>query len=128
MLFPTGQTTTEIKTLIAGLNNYFTLIAGPLAQSVELWKPCGGSTRPGYKSPEFEARRSLDVYGPHDTPGITHVMVAICGRPKPSEVNEGTCRARLCYAYVKHSILNSAIEHELRDRRGEGRVSATSFA
>ena len=29
---------------------------------VERWTPCGGSTRLGYESPEFEARRALDVY------------------------------------------------------------------
>ena len=28
--------------------------------------PCGGSTRPGCKSPGFEARRALDVYEPAD--------------------------------------------------------------
>ena len=42
-------------------------------------------------------------------------------------VSEGTGRARLC-AYVKHSILNSAIEQELRDWRVEGRANATSSA
>ena len=30
--------------------------------TVERWTPCGGSTRPGHKSPWFEARRALDVY------------------------------------------------------------------
>ena len=54
-------------------------------------------------------------------------MVTVGGRPKPSEVSEGTGRARLC-AYVKHSPLNSAIEQELRDRRVEGRANATSYA
>ena len=38
------------------------LNAGPVAQSVERWTPCGGSTRPGFKSPGFEARRAPDVY------------------------------------------------------------------
>ena len=38
--------------------------AGPLAQSVERWTPCGESTRPGLKGPGFEARRALDVYEP----------------------------------------------------------------
>ena len=33
--------------------------AGPVAQSVERWTPCGESTRPGQKGPGFEA---LDVY------------------------------------------------------------------
>ena len=28
---------------------------GSVAQSVERWTPCGGSTRPGFKSPGFEA-------------------------------------------------------------------------
>ena len=37
-------------------------VAGPVAQSVERWAPCGGSTRPGFKSPGFEARRAPDVY------------------------------------------------------------------
>ena len=32
------------------------------------------------------------------------------------------------HTYVKHSTLNSAIEQELRDRRVEGRVNATSSA
>ena len=36
----------------------------PVAQSVERWTPRGESTRPGYESPGFEARRALDVYGP----------------------------------------------------------------
>ena len=31
-------------------------------------------------------------------------------------------------AYVKHSILNSAIEQKLRDRRIDGRANATSSA
>ena len=35
---------------------------GPVAQSVGRWTPCGGSTRPGFKSPGFEARRAPDVY------------------------------------------------------------------
>ena len=35
---------------------------GPVAQSVERWTPCGGSTRPGFESLEFEARRAPDVY------------------------------------------------------------------
>ena len=36
----------------------------PVAQSVERWTPCGESTRPGHKSPGFEARRVLDIYEP----------------------------------------------------------------
>ena len=39
----------------------------------------------------------------------------------------GTGRARLC-AYVKLSTLNSAIDPELRDRKVEDRVNATSSA
>ena len=34
----------------------------PVAQSVERWTPYGGSIRPGFKSPGFEARRTPDVY------------------------------------------------------------------
>ena len=43
----------------------------PVAQFVERWTPCGGSTRPGYKSPPrgFEARRALDIYEPPDEYG-----------------------------------------------------------
>ena len=37
---------------------------GPVVQLVGRWNPRGESTRPGYKSPGFEARRTLDVYGP----------------------------------------------------------------
>ena len=32
------------------------------AQSVERWTPYGGSIRPGFQSPGFEARRAPDVY------------------------------------------------------------------
>ena len=48
-------------------------------------------------------------------------MVAVGGRPQLGEVGKGTGRARLC-AYVKHSTLNSAIEHELRDWRVEDKA------
>ena len=51
-------------------------------------------------------------------------MDAVSGRPWPSEVSEGTGRARLC-AYVKHSTLNFAREQALCDRR---RANATSSA
>ena len=60
----------------------------------------------------FEARWALDIYEPPDGRG----MVAVGGRPQPGEVGKATGRARLC-AYVKHSIVNFAIEQELRDRR-----------
>ena len=50
-------------------------------------------------------------------------MVTVGGRPQPFEVSEGTGRARPC-AYVKLWALNSAIDHELRDRRVEGRANA----
>ena len=89
---------------------------------VERWTLCGESTRPGYKSPGFEARRALDIY---EHPG--GYMVAVGGRPQLGGVGKGTGRARLC-AYVKHSTLNSAIEQELRDRRVEDRANATSSA
>ena len=36
----------------------------PVAQMVERWTLCGENTRPGYKSPGFEARRALDIYEP----------------------------------------------------------------
>ena len=45
---------------------YFDLQYCPVAQWVERWTPCGGSTRPGYESPGFEARQARDVY---ETPG-----------------------------------------------------------
>ena len=59
--------------------------------------------------------------------GLLAGVVTVGGRPQPGEVSEGTDRARLC-AYVKHSILNSAIGQELRDRRVEGRANATNSA
>ena len=46
---------------------------GPVAHSVERWTPCGGSTRPGYESPGFEARRALDIYEPPDRYGRNQV-------------------------------------------------------
>ena len=49
-------------------------------------------------------------------------MVAVGGRPQPLDVSEGTGSARLC-AYVKHSTLNSAIGHGLRDRSVGHRVT-----
>ena len=55
-------------------------IAGPVAQSVEHWTPCGGSTHRGYKSLGFEAQWALYVYG---TPA------AGCYRLQPVEVGEG---------------------------------------
>ena len=42
---------TELQTVLA-------------AHLVERWTPCGESTRPGCKSPVFEARRALDIYEP----------------------------------------------------------------
>ena len=47
--------------LVVTVTIYF---AGPVAQLVERWTPCGESTRPGQKGPGFEARRALDVYQP----------------------------------------------------------------
>ena len=59
--------------------------------------------------------------------GLLAGLVTVGSRPQPGEVSERTGRARLC-AYVKHSILNSVIEQELRDRRVEGRAKATRSA
>ena len=72
--------------------------------------PCGESARPGKKGPGFEARRALDAYGPPGGYGYGWWQ-AVAWRSR-----EGTGRVRLC-AYVKHSILNSTIEQELRDWR-----------
>ena len=47
----------------------------PVAQSVERRTPRGESMRPSYKSPGFEARRALDVYG------LLAGMVTVGGRP-----------------------------------------------
>ena len=95
---------------------------GPVAQSVERWTPCGGSTRPGFKSPGFEARRAPDVY--RASWRVWLRLVAGRSQLKPAI---GTGRARLC-AYVKLSTLNSVIDRELRDRKVEDRANATSFA
>ena len=91
----------------------------PVAQSVERWTPCGESTRPSEKDAGFEARRTLDVFEP---PGGYRYgwWQAVARRSQLG-------RARLC-AYVKHLILNSVIEQELRDRRVEDRTNATSSA
>ena len=48
--------------IITSINTAVIEKAGPVAQSVERWTPCGDSTRPGFKSPGFEARRAPDVY------------------------------------------------------------------
>ena len=93
----------------------------PVAQLVERWTPCGESTRPGYKSPGFEARRALDIYEPPDGYGCGCWQAAA----RRSQEGDWPCAA---IAYIKHSILNSAIEQELRDRRVEDRVIATSSA
>ena len=106
------------KTSIAGAYS----VAGPVAQSVERWTPCGGSTRPGFKSPGFEARRAPDVY--RASWRVWLRLVAGRSQLKPAI---GTGRARLC-AYVKLSTLNSAIDPELRDRKVEDRANATSSA
>ena len=97
--------------------------AGPVAQSVERWTPCGGSTRPGFKSPGFEARRAPDVY--RASWRVWLRLVAGRSQLKPAI---GTGRARLC-AYVKlPTLINSAIDPELRDRKVEDRANATSSA
>ena len=96
--------------------------ADSVAQSVERWTPCDGSTRPGFKSPGFEARRAPDVY--RASWRVWLQLVAGHSQLKPAI---GTGRARLC-AYVKLSTLNSAIDPELRDRKVEDRANVTSSA
>ena len=97
-------------------------LAGPVAQSVERWTPYGGSIRPGFKSPGFEARRAPDVYR-----ASWRVWLRLVAGRSQSKSAIGTGRARLC-AYVKLSTLNSAIDPELRDRKVEDRANATSSA
>ena len=94
--------------------------AGPVAQSVERWTPYGGSIRPGFKSPGFEARRAPDVYR-----ASWRVWLRLVAGRSQSKSVIGTGRARLC-AYVKLSTLNSAIDPALRDRKVEDRANATS--
>ena len=96
--------------------------AGPVAQSVERWTPYGGSIRPSFKSPGFEARRAPDVYR-----ASWRVWLRLVAGRSQSKSAIGTGRARLC-AYVKLSTLNSAIDPELRDRKVEDRANATSSA
>ena len=96
--------------------------AGPVAQSVERWSPYGGSIRPSFKSPGFEARRAPDVYR-----ASWRVWLRLVAGRSQSKSAIGTGRARLC-AYVKLSTLNSAIDPELRDRKVEDRANATSSA
>ena len=96
--------------------------AGPVAQSVERWTPYGGSIRPGFKSPGFEARRAPDVYR-----ASWRVWLRLVAGRSQSKSAIGIGRARLC-AYVKLSTLNSAIAPELRDRKVEDRANATSSA
>ena len=96
--------------------------SGPVAQSVERWTPCGGSICPGFKSPGFEARRAPDVYR-----ASWWVWLRLVAGRSQLKSAIGTGRARLC-AYVKLSILNSAIDPELRDRKVEDRANATSSA
>ena len=98
------------------------VIAGPVAQSEERWTPYGGSIRPGFESPGFEARRAPDVY----RASWREWLRLVAGRSQ-SKSAIGTGRARLC-AYVKLSTLNSAIDPELRDRKVEDRANATSSA
>ena len=88
----------------------------------ERWTPYGGSIRPGFKSPGFEARRAPDVYR-----ASWRVWLRLVAGRSQSKSAIGTGRARLC-AYVKLSTLNSAIDPELRDRKVEDRANATSSA
>ena len=93
-----------------------------VAQSVEHWTPYGGSIRPCFKSPGFEARRAPDVYR-----GSWRVWLRLVAGRSQSKSAIGTGRARLC-AYVKLSTLNSAIDPEMRDRKVEDRANATTPA
>ena len=95
---------------------------GPVAQSVERWTPYGGSIRPGFESPGFEARRAPDVYR-----ASWRVWLQLVAGRSQSKSVIGTGRARLC-AYVKLSTLKSAIDPELRDRKVADRANATSAA
>ena len=52
-------------------------------------------------------------------------MVAVGGRPQPTEVSEGTGRAQLC-VYIQLWSLNSSTDKALLDRRVEDRAKATS--
>ena len=103
-------------------HSYFRRGAGPVAQSVARWTPYGGSIRPGFKSPGFEARRAPDVYR-----ASWRVWLRLVAGRSQSKSAIGTGRARLC-AYVKLSTLNSAIDPELRDRKVEDRANATISA
>ena len=85
-----------------------------VAQSVERWTPCGGSTRPGFKSPRFEVRRAPDVY----RASWRVWLRLVAGRSQLKPAN-GTGRARLC-AYVKLSTLNSAIRPGIARSEGRG--------
>ena len=96
--------------------------AGPVAQSVERWTPYGGSIRPGFKSPGFEARRAPDVYR-----ASWRVWLRLVAGRSQSKSAIGTGRARLC-AYVKLSTPNSAIDPELRERKVGDRANVTSSA
>ena len=96
----------------------------PVAQSVECWTPYGGSIRPGFKSPGFEARRAPGVY----RASWRVWLRLVAGRSQSKSAIHGRSgRARL-FAYVKLSTLNSAIDPELRDQNVEDRANATSSA
>ena len=78
---------------------YGTDWAGPVAQSVERWTPYGGSIRPGFKSPGFEARRAPDVYR-----ASWRVWLRLVAGRSQSKSAIGTGRARLCaYSLSKNN-------------------------
>ena len=96
--------------------------AGPVAQSVARWTPYGGSIRPGFKPPGFEARRAPDVYR-----ASWRVWSRLEAGRSQLKSAIGTGRARPC-AYVKLSTLNSALDPEFRYWKVEDRASVTSSA
>ena len=103
----------------------FRNLAGPVAQSVERWTPYGGSVRPGFKSPGFEARRAPDVYR-----ASWLVWLRLVAGRNQSKSAIGTGRARIC-AYVKLSTLNSAIGRSgiaRSEGRGQGQRNKLCLA
>ena len=86
-------------------------LAGPVAQSVESWAPCVGSTRSCCKSSRFEARWALDVY---ETPGEYG-----CGWWQ-AIVSQSRLRDRPYVVMLVHKTLDS----ELRNQRVEDRANS----
>ena len=77
--------------------NWLSNHTGPvpyLSRYLERWTSYGGSIRPGFKSPGFEARRAPDVYR-----GSWRVWLRLVAGRSQSESAIGTGCARLC-AYV----------------------------